>query len=330
MLTTEPLKVAVIGKAGHASRLISLTRENTDVTLEWVYYPEPTEEKNLPITQNIDAIFLTDAIIVSSPTWTHAEYLNLLSDYQGYILVEKPAVSTKEQTEVLRGWSVERKRRVRINYNLWHSQLAKQLSQLCKMPELGNPVTLDIHTSQGLAFSKKYQKGWRADVSKSLGVMELVGVHFVNLVLHLFGAIEECVTQCLWNTGFNKNMPPDAVRTNLSMKSGVTVSLFHSYSGPYLNRVTLTATDGYWDYDGYTAKLHYPRDTYDTQGRFMSPPMVEQTELPYSALWEESLKSSVTYFFDIVKSAGEFDERDFDLGLASMDPVFQTRSQLCR
>ncbi|MDV2502431.1 MAG: Gfo/Idh/MocA family oxidoreductase [bacterium] len=334
LMSTESFKnslnVAVIGKSGHAARHIEVLRQKRDVKLHSVYYPKKVNQSDLPLTTNFDDLLETDAVIISSPTPTHVEYMELLENYEGYILVEKPAVSTEEQALKLKSWPDERKSRVKINYNLRHSEIANTLSRVLSFSEMGAPIFFDVHTSHGLAFKDSYKHSWRDDLAKSFGVMELVGTHYINLAISLFGPVSESQTDCCWVARPEKKVAPDTVFTRLKMRLGVIVNLFHSYAAPFYNRMMLNCTNGYWEYNGHEAKLHYPRDSFDSKGRFTAPPLVERKVLDFATIWRESLSFSLDDFLDTVRERGSFSSADFDIALDTMGPIFRARSSFTK
>jgi predicted dehydrogenase len=225
-------------------------------------------------------------------------------------------------------WKIplERKSRIKVNYNFLYSSIAISLKELLTSSRIGSPISFDVHTSQGLAHKENYKDSWRSNISESFGVMELVGVHFINLTLSLFGKIDYSRKDFLWKAGC-KVGPPDTVFLRLKMYSGLCVNLFHSYAGPFFMRMMLMGTDGYWEYDGSEARLHYPRDTFDNSGRFTTPPLVKQEKLMFPIVWKESLSNSVNAFLDVVRSSGKFDSIDFENALASMGPIFEAKNQ---
>ena len=97
----QKLKISVIGRSGHAARIISLLHDIPDVHIQYVYYYKKATDSSIPLTSSINDLKSSDGIIIASPTPTHAEYIDMLEGYNGYLLVEKPIVSIKEQTEVL-------------------------------------------------------------------------------------------------------------------------------------------------------------------------------------------------------------------------------------
>ena len=122
MTKAERIKVSIVGKAGHAARLIELVKQHQDAVLHWVYYPKAVSTSDLPLTKNLKDVYSSDAVIIASPTPTHFDYLECLRNYNGYVLVEKPIVSTREQTEKLNQWPTERKAKIKANYNFRHSK----------------------------------------------------------------------------------------------------------------------------------------------------------------------------------------------------------------
>jgi len=323
----QKIKISVIGKSGHAARIISLLNDISDVHIQYVYYHKKIVDSSMPLTSNINDLMSSDGIIIASPTPTHAEYIDMLEEYNGYILVEKPIVSTKEQTDKLWKIPIEKRSRIKVNYNLLYSSVARQIMEILSANQIGSPVSFDVHTCQGLAHKEKHKNTWRSNINESFGVMELIGVHYINLAIFLFGKIIDSKIDCFWKAD-SKAGPPDTVFLRLKTNLDVCVNLFHSYAGPYFTHMIFIGTDGYWMYDGNEACLYYPRDTFDNSGRFTTPPLVKQEKLKFPLVWKESLSNSVDSFLDVVRSSGKFDSIDFDNALASMEPVFKARNQL--
>lgn len=313
-------RVGIIGRRGQADRHIQLLKKRADARLEWVFVPGKVDVTDLPVTQDFGKIQGCDAVIISSPTPTHAEYLDRLSQFPGYILLEKPAASTREQTEVLRRWPEERKKRTRINFNFRFSPVVDALREVVGAPGIGDPVFWDVHTSHGLAFTPKYRDSWRGRAGDSRGVLETVGVHFVNLALLLFGRAVKGEGEFLRVAGCGG--PPDTAVLRLWMENGVQVMQRHSYAGPFFNRWTLVGSNGYWDYDGRTARFHSPRETFDAAGRFTDPPLVKEWRLDYAGAIRESMSRAVDDFLRVVNGSGSFDLQEFAAGLDAMEPIF--------
>lgn len=322
------ISIAVIGKAGHALRLISILKEMPEILIKFVYYHKKVDSTDLPITSNFMDLFSADAIIIASPTPTHAGYIDQLKNYNGYILVEKPVVSTEEDTLRFFDFPVERKKKIRVNYNFLYSKIAHLLENIKTQGSIGTPISLNIYTCHGLAHQEKYKQSWRSEIRESFGVMEMVGVHFINLSIALFGKIMSTNIECLWKADCKKDCPPDTVFLSLYMETGVCVNLFHSYAGPFINRILFIGTDGYWEYNGTEAKLYYPSNSFDENDRFTTPPVVRMDKLNYPLIWKESLSTALYNFIGVIHSSGSFYPEDFDRALKSMEPIFKARKSL--
>ncbi|MFA6410508.1 MAG: Gfo/Idh/MocA family oxidoreductase [Candidatus Buchananbacteria bacterium] len=324
---TKKISVAVVGKSGQAAKIISAVKKFENVNLQWVYYPKKIQPNDLPLTDDFNNIIECDAVIIASPTYTHADYLDKLKNFKGYILVEKPAVSTSKELSQIEKFPDEWKKRLKVNFNFQYSKIASLIGELVNRPELGTPITLNIYTSHGLAFSDKYKGSWRSDLKYSFGVLELVGVHYLNFAISLFGPIKNYQANLQWNASQNNNLPPDTVFLSLVMEKSATVNLFHSYAGPQLNKILLIGTNGYFEYDGKTANLYSPRESYDSQGRFISPPVLEKYDLDWSLAWQESLDNSLADFFKVVESQSEFSLSQLENAFLAAKPIFELREK---
>jgi predicted dehydrogenase len=307
----KPVRIAVIGKRNQAARHIKILKTLPHVNVI-IYHPS----QSTPFAN----VLKSDGVIISSPTPTHNSYLAKLKSFKGFVLIEKPAVSTAAQSKALLKWPAARKAKTRVNFNLRHSRLWSHVDAVLKSGRLGKLISLDIHTSHGLAFKPAYQKSWRGKAGATRGVIETVGVHYINLCLNFFGRPQTHDLVLDWNAG--KKGPADTAVLRLSFKNGPRVSLRHSYAAPYLHRWLLVGTNGYWDYDGETAKLHGPRNTFDKNGRFSNPPVVRQERLPQANVWTDSLKAAVSDFVAVVRRKGRFSPAEFDAAVRSMEPLY--------
>lgn len=323
-MNESTLHIAVIGKGNQASRHIEILNKMPSVKLHSVFYPKPVQDTGLPLTFRLSDILAADAIIISSPTPTHAFYLQELSDYKGYLLVEKPAVSTATQSDVLQKWPLTRKRKVRINFNLVHSSLFQSFARVLQNSEMGQLISLDIHTSHGLAFKPAYLDSWRNKSDASGGVLETVGIHYVNMAIKLFGPPVSMAADFLWAAqapAKKKNGTPDTAILRLKFKNGLLATFRHSYAAPFRHHWFLLGTNGTWEYDGRTVRFRTPRDTFDSNGRFVEPPLVLEEPMEFTALWKDSLNRAVQDFVNVVRSKKSFDPKEFDRGLYSMELI---------
>ena len=119
----EPhIRVAVLGVPGQASRHIELIGKNKAAVLSHVYHPAPDQAHlsdfgDLPITDDLNACQNSDVIIIASPTSAHMAQLDALGNYDGHILLEKPAAGNLANLTEALAISKERKSRIRVNFN---------------------------------------------------------------------------------------------------------------------------------------------------------------------------------------------------------------------
>ncbi|HWQ95841.1 MAG TPA: Gfo/Idh/MocA family oxidoreductase [Candidatus Methylomirabilis sp.] len=322
----KKLTISIVGKSGHAGHLIDILKRKEGIDLEFVYYPKRCDDSNLPVTSNFNDLLGSEAIIIASPTDTHAYYLNQLKSYEGYILVEKPIFSSEEETEEFRKWPIHKKEKIKVNYNFRYSRITKVIEEICSAQSFGEPIAFYIHTSHGLAYKENYLKSWRSRPERSFGVVELVGSHFINLSMYLFG---EILNSNIRTLNIYKNIQidtsPDTTIINLEMEKGIIVNLFHSYAGPKFNKILLIGTNGFLDYDGKTIKFYSPRDSFDQKGRFDNPPLVFSIEQKHEAIWQESLEESLDHFIEVARTKNKFQMKELEQSLDTMKPIFRLK-----
>jgi predicted dehydrogenase len=319
------IKASVIGLQGHAGVHSNLLKQNPNVVLDRVLYHRrpPPEYSHLPVTNNLGDCLKSDLIIISSPTATHYDYMKALVDFPGYILLEKPAVNHKGQIKDLINLSSDLKSRTRVNFNLAFHDLTALLDESINGGKLGKVFALDVHSSHGVAFKKEWQNAWRILGKTGLGPLETTGIHYVQFSLKMFGRCLSSYidTDCLSGV-------PSAVDTgilNMKMEGGVWVRIRHSYAAPYGVRVEVWGTDGFFVYDGEVASIHYPRDTFDSDGLFVKPPLQNSWEIDFKRAWLESLQRAQSDFVKVVGEGVRLDPAEFDRDVAVMNVFLGTQ-----
>lgn len=324
-MSEDRIKASVIGLRGHAGLHIDFIRQNPNAVLDKVYYNRetPSGYESLPITNSLSDCLTSDVIIISTPTASHFEYMELLSDYPGYIFLEKPAVNSQAHISALIGLPAEMKRRIRVNFNFAFHPLGVLISKLIGGGQLGKVFGFDVHTSHGVAFREDWDNTWRVDNETGLGPLETTGIHYIQFSLREFGDCTECHVQtaCLSDR-------PSAVDTgliNMNMADGPWVRIRHSYASPYAVRFELWGSDGYLTYDGKVANLHHPRDTFDENGRYTTPPLKETWEFEFQQAWSESLVDSQNDFLGVVRDGRLLEESEFNRDVSAMGILLDNR-----
>lgn len=246
----------------------------------------------------------SDAIIISSPTPTHMDYLRALKDYKGYILVEKPMITNLRDGEEALSWPDEIKQRIRINYNFPYTQLAKIFWEIIDNNRVGKPLYLDIHTSHQL---EGFKDSWRAHLNNP--PLEMSGTHYLDFLGH---AISKCSTTL--------NHSKDTSIIYLETNNGFQIRLFHSYNAMPIYRWFLFGTEGYWSYNGEKAILY--KSPGNPGKRYAPPEIIEETNLDFQEMWNKSLVDSMDNFITHVREGVHFRPEDFDRSLLMTKQAF--------
>ena len=308
----------MIGLRGHARNHIDNLSRTPNVVLDKVFYHKnvPIESKSLPVTNSLAECLTSDAIIVSTPTESHIDFIRQLSNYDGYILLEKPAVNSLQQIRELCALPKDFKQRIRVNFNFQFHKLAYLLHTLKISGDLGKIFAFDVHTSHGVAFRTDWNNTWRVDNKTGLGPMETTGIHYVQFSLVEFGSVMDSSLRTMGLSG-----RPAAVDTgilNMTMSDGTEVRIRHSYASPYAVRFELWGTNAFLTYDGSIVKLYHPRDTFDSQEKFASPPVRDSWNIEFQQAWMDSLENSQSQFLNVVMECGQLDPDEFDRDVSAM------------
>jgi len=314
------INIGVIGLNNHAAKIIKIIDNSEKAECKYIYYPKNIKHSERRVTKKFsNLINYCNGIIIASPTSTHYKYLKLLSNYNGHILVEKPIVSNLEETNKLKDYSLERKKKISINYNFMYSPIAKSIRNIIDNNKIGKPILLNIHASHGLAFSKSYKLNWRSK-KKSFGVVGLVGVHYINSAINLFGKIKKSNITYI-NIAKTGNAP-DTAFIQLTMPNKIEVHIWLSYAAPFTYNISLHGDNGRYEYNGKLEALYSPRDFFDVNGRYTNPPLIFKNNIDQQYNWKLGLEKSIEEFISSIIGNNTFKISNYNIALDSMLPLF--------
>jgi len=118
-----------------------------------------------------------DYVVVNSPNYLH--YQHIKEHLDKTILCEKPLVINSEQARELAQYD-----NVFTVLQLRYHPLLKKIHPL----EMNN-IEMDISVYR----DEKYFSGWKGDESKSGGILFNLGIHYFDLLFHLFGRPVSCI-----------------------------------------------------------------------------------------------------------------------------------------
>ena len=299
-------KVGFVGYKNHAKKLQKIIESDKNFDINWIFHPS----KNIDDprgTNELSNLFSCDVIIVASPNSTHLEYIQkFIENSKCYIFCEKLPVTSLDGIKYLENLPKEDKKRIFFNFNLRFSELNEILKQNNYSDELGKLVHINIISSMGYAFKKRYLNSWHSDGQENLyNITENSAIHWIDLMIYNFG---ESISSINFPRLVSKNGTAfDTDLINLKFKNELSVSIFASYATPLIDDIIILGTNGFLTINNNSLKIYYPRDTFDENGLFTKPKNCIQKEFKLDSIIKQSLENSVNYFLKCVKNSKEFD-----------------------
>ena len=310
------VKIGIIGYRNHASRLIELINEIDDCFIDLIFHPNKISDDK-QFTNNLSDLFNCDAIVVSSPNQTHYQYLEkLFAKYDGYIFCEKPPVTSNDHLNLLTKIPTKIKNKLFFNFNYRFSKINDCLVEINNSKNIGKINHINIIATQGLAFKNEYLDSWRSDGKINLhNILETVSIHYLDLLNFHFGKINNIQyhPKLISNNGTSY----DTNYITLEYENDVTASIFNSYASPYINQISVLGTNGFLNIFENQQKIFSPRDTFNSKGFFIMPPVLENQTFIFESEYKNSLKNSINYFLNHVKNNTMIPIEQFDTSILS-------------
>lgn len=314
------LKIGFVGFGSHAGRLGKCLSKSL-VSHEIVSY-HPTKQ-DAQITNNFDDICGCDVVFVTSPNDTHFEYIKqLLKKTKTKIFCEKPpCVSTFELDELLR-LNPESKGRIFFNFNYRYSDLCRLIKSSIANKSIGSIINITGVLSHGLAFKEGYPSSWRGEypINKSV-VLETSLIHLVDLCNYVLGGSLEI----RFSSGKSFKHGLDSFSIGLQAQNKINISLTGSYAAPYCFSLQVLGTNGLIEANHTSLILKKPRDTFNEEGFFITPPECINEVYSFELDYQNSLQSAVNYFISHAISGESFSIVDFDISLGTTKLVFDAQ-----
>lgn len=315
-------KIGIIGYRNHALRLISLCDGNRNCKLEFIYHPSK-HIGDQRITNKLSDLFSCDAVIISSPNYTHYEYLDsLLKNSNCYIFCEKPPVTSIADIEKLEQLPDVMKNRIFFNFNYRFSNISEIIKNNMSSDNMGKLVLVQISNSHGLAFKKQYLDSWRSDGSANLhNILETVSIHHLDLLNFHFGKPNKITY--LPSLMSKNGTSYDTCNIMIQYEGGMTVSIFNSYATPLLNEVTMIGTNGVLSIRNNHLEVYSPRDTFDANGYFIAPQIIHSSSFDMETDYQNSLRNSFDYFVSCVLEKKTMNMNHFNTSLETNRLILQ-------
>ena len=294
------MKLGIIGYRNHALRLRSIIEKKPNCRIDFIYHPTKKIEDNRS-TNNFSDLLDCDAIFISSPNATHFSYIRRLRNFKGYIFCEKPPATSRNQLNYIEKLPLEKKRKLFFNFNYRFSKISKNLESQLNSTKIGKIIQINIITTQGLAFKKIYSNSWRADGRKNLhNLLDTVAIHFLDMVALYLGAHDKI--NYLADNFSGNGSSYDTSHLLIKFKKGPIVSIFNSYASSYINEIMVVGTNGYFACRDDKLIIRSPRNTFNSEGLFISPPIKNKKKFSMQEDYNNSLINSIDYFLHFVRN----------------------------
>jgi predicted dehydrogenase len=304
------LKIGFIGFGNHAARLKKCLNETLGYCDIVSYHPTKHDPQ---ITNDFDDVCACDTIFITSPNKTHFRYIKqLLQKTNSKIFCEKPPCVSASELDELRRLDPESKGRIFFNFNYRYSSLCQLIKSSIADGSIGSVVNITGVLSHGLAFKEGYSNSWRGKypINESV-VLDTSLIHIIDLCNYVLNGPLEI--KCSSSKSFKHGL--DSFFIGLETENKVNISLFGSYAAPYCFSLQVLGTNGLIEAGDASLVLKAPRDTFNKEGFFITPPECISNKYSFELDYQDSLKSAVNHFITHAISGESFSIVDFDLSL---------------
>lgn len=251
------------------------------------------------------------AFIATSNNYHLSAFIECVEKSIPFIYIEKPALQIEEYCLQNSLFDSKTIKYVQIGYHMRYIDQFKELKTSITDHHFGDLVQIDIKSGKGIAFKSDFSGSWRASRTPSI-VKETIASHFLNLIIFLLpDASFDNISMA--HTCFANKELYDTFSASICIDSAVHVNILASWAIPLHSSVKLIFTDAIWEYDFQELTISTPRDSFDSDGLFKSPPCI--TEKSPSG----GLRNSIYNFLNISMNNSH---KDFDLNNASFTAKF--------
>ncbi len=326
------MRIGIIGYGNHAARIRELAARHPAIKQIVVFHPDASRIKDLAFssteaavtaTSDFDAVLECDAALICSPSDTHRTYLDRLQGRDVYVFCEKPIATAADDLDWLQNLPGAAKRKIYCNHNYAHTEFCRKAEELIDSGAVGSAVHLQAGATHGLSFNPAFADNWRFKTNDPFAsIVGNLGIHYIHLALHLFDEPDQVV--CHRSRVNPNSADADTCSILMQCARGQSVYIHLSYSEPYVNNARLMFTDGTLELDDGRLRLFSPRDSFDADGRFATPPHEEVCRFETSkAYYDQSLVRSLDTFLEVAASGQDFSEDSLGMAVKSAQLVQQ-------
>ncbi len=201
-----------------------------------------------------------DYISICSPNYLHDAHIRLALRIGSNAICEKPLVTKPSNLDYLE--EIEAKSQGKV-YNILQLRVHEKIKALReKLKQENSNTKKDVILTYITSRGPWYKYSWKGDIEKSGGVATNIGIHFFDMLIWLFGNVQENEVHLLTETkasGFlelenanvrwflstnSEDLPQSAISNNLSTFRSITIDGEEiEFSGGFTDLHTLVYKD---------------------------------------------------------------------------------------
>jgi len=317
------INIGLIGYQNHAQHLITLVEKHTKTKLKYIFHPSKKINDDRG-TNDFSALFSCDAVIIASPNNTHTYYIEKLKKFEGYIFCEKPPSVSIKEFNLLKKIRKKKREKIFFNFNYRFSKLSDLIRKIRNTNEIGSILNIDIKSTHGLAYQKKYLNSWRANGNNNKhNILETLSIHYIDLFLLHFSKNKKIFYApkiiSKNGTSFDTNF------LIMDFEKGPIVSIFNSYATGYSNEIIIFGSKGIIEIKNNKKILLKPRDTFNKNGRFKRPPIYSKEKFSLEEDYNKSLENSVNFFLNLVFKKQKIHDIQYENSLLTNELIYKIK-----
>lgn len=201
-----------------------------------------------------------DYISICSPNYLHDAHIRLALRIGANAICEKPLVTKPSNLDYLE--EIEAKSQGKV-YNILQLRVHEKIKALrAKLKQEKSNTKKDVILTYITSRGPWYKYSWKGDIEKSGGVATNIGIHFFDMLIWLFGSVQENEVHLLTDTkasGFlelenanvrwflstnSEDLPNSAIEYNLTTFRSITIDGEEiEFSGGFTDLHTLVYKD---------------------------------------------------------------------------------------
>lgn len=132
-----------------------------------------------------------DYVSICSPNYLHDAHIRMSLRNNCDIICEKPVVINPWNVKALKEIENETGNKINTILQLRHHPIILELYK--KIKNENNSKIYDINLTYITSRGKWYYNSWKGDIEKSGGIVTNIGIHFFDMLIWIFGDVEEYI-----------------------------------------------------------------------------------------------------------------------------------------